>query len=247
MITTLAAKELKSLFSTPLAWSVLAVLQAVLAYIFLAQIEGFLTIQPQLAQLANPPGVTEYIIAPLFANAAVILLMATPFLSMRLIAEERRNRTLSLLLSAPLSMTEIVLGKFFGLLLFLALVIGLVLVMAFGLYAGASIDLGLLAANTLGLLLLTACFASLGLYFSTLTNSPSVAGIASLGAFLGLWVLNMAAAGPDSLLHYFSLLKHFESFNRGLIDTGDAAFFLLFSAVFLVFSIRRLDGERLRG
>ncbi|MBZ0092300.1 MAG: ABC transporter permease subunit [Sulfuricellaceae bacterium] len=247
MILTLAAKELKGLFGTPLAWSVLAVLQAVLAYIFLAQIDSFLAVQPQLEQLANPPGITEYIVAPLFASAAVILLMATPLLSMRLIAEERRNRTLSLLLSAPLSMTEIVLGKFFGLLLFLALIIGLALAMALGLYAGGSIDLGLLAANLLGLLLLASCFAALGLYFSTLTDSPSVAGIASLGASLGLWVINMAAADPDSLLHYFSLLKHFESFNRGLIDSGDGAFFLLFSAVFLVFSIRRLDGERLRG
>ncbi len=247
MIVAVARKELRALFGSPLAWSVLAVLQALLAYIFLGQLDAYLSLQPRLTQIANPPGVTEMVAAPLFSAAALVLLMAVPLLSMRLIAGERRDRTLVFLLSAPLTLTEIVAGKFLGLLLFLAAVATLPLLMALSLYAGGTLDLGLILANFLGLLLLAAAFAALGLFLSSLTASPTVAGIASLGAFLGLWVINMAVSDPDSALNTLSLLKHFESFNRGLIDTADIAYFLLFTALFLAFTVRRLDNERLGG
>ena len=247
MIFTLTAKELKSLFGSPLAWIILAILTFIIAYIFISQIDAFITVQPQLAQIANAPGITEIIVAPLFSSVAIVLMMATPLLSMRLISEERRNRTLTLLLSAPLSMTEIILGKFLGLLIFLTALVALAALMALSLYAGGKLDLGLLAGNVLGLLLLAACFGALGLYISCLTAQPVIAAMGSLGALLGLWIINLAATEPDSALHYFSLLKHFESFNRGLINTSDIAFYLLFISLFLALAIHRLDQDRLRG
>jgi len=247
MIFTLAAKELKALFAAPLAWVVLAIVQLVLAWIFLSRLDTYLLLQPQLVQLAQPPGATEVVAAPLFGSAAVLLLMAVPLLSMRLIAEERHNQTMPLLLSAPLSMTEIVVGKFIGLMLFLTALIGLSALMALSLYTGTAPDLGLLAGNLLGLLLISACYAALGLYVSCLTSHPALAAVGALGALLGLWVINLAAGSPESLLHWFSLLKHFESFNRGLIDTADIAFLVLFTVTFLALAIRRLDADRLRG
>ena len=126
MIFTIAGKELKTLFASPLAWLVLTVVQLIVAYAFLRRLDDFLQVQPQLIQMASPPGVTEFVAAPVFATAAAVFLFAVPLLAMRLIAEERRNQTLVLLMSAPVSMTEIVLGKFLGLLAFLALIIALV-------------------------------------------------------------------------------------------------------------------------
>lgn len=247
MIFTIAAKELKILFSGPMAWIILAVLEIILAYFFLNQVDAFLAIQPQLTAFANPPGVTELIVTPLFGNAAIILLMAVPLLSMRLVAEERRNQTLNLLLSAPVSVSEIILGKFLGLMAFLSLFIGLAALMSLSLYAGATLDLGLLAGNIAGLVLLAASFAALGLYISSLTAHPIIAAVGSLGAFLGLWIVNLTARDPDSLLHYLSLLKHFEPFNRGVINTADVAYYALFIVLFLALAIRRLDNDRLRG
>jgi gliding motility-associated transport system permease protein len=247
MISILAAKELKSLFAAPLAWLILAIVQLLLAWIFLSRLDTFLSLQPQLVQLARPPGATEVVIAPLFGSAAVLIMMAVPLLSMRLIAEERRNQTMPLLLSAPLSMTEIVIGKFAGLLLFLAALIGLSALLALSLYAGAKLDLGLLVSNLLGLLLLSACYAALGLYVSCLTSYPVLAAVGALGLLLGLWVIDIAAGTPESLLNWFSLLKHFESFNRGMIDSADLVFLLLFTLTFLALAIRRLDADRLRG
>ena len=247
MIFTLAAKELKALFASPLAWVVIAVLQTVFAWVFLSRVNAFLVVQPQLLQLSNPPGATEFIALPLFGSVAVVLLMAVPLLSMRLVAEERRNLTMPFLLSAPLSMTEIILGKFFGLLLFLAAVIGLAALMAIALGLGTQPDYGLIICNVLGLFLIVACYASLGLFISCLTAQPVVAAIVTLGALLGLWVIDAATGAPDSWLHWVSLLKHFESFNRGLINTADLAFLALFTIVFLTLAVRRLDADRLRG
>lgn len=247
MIFTLAAKEARTLYGSPFAWIVLAVLQVILARLFLLRVDDFLRAQPQLALYANAPGVTEAIGSYLFSSAATVLLMATPFFTMRLVAGERRNQTLTFLISAPVSMTEIVLGKFLGLMSFLLTIVLLILAMALSLYAGAPIDLGLIASNLLGLALLAGCYAALGLYLSCLTRHAILAGIGTLGALLALWILHLTATDPGSPLIALSLLKHFESLSAGLIDTFDLAYFVLFIATFLMLAIRRLDGDRLRG
>ncbi|MEE8150169.1 MAG: ABC transporter permease subunit [Nitrosomonadaceae bacterium] len=247
MIFIIAHKELKTLFASPLAWTLLALMQLVLAWIFLGRLDAFIEMQPQLVQIANPPGVTEFIAAPLFATAAVVLLIATPLLTMRLIAEERRNHTMIFLISAPISMTDIVLGKFLGLMIFFSAVITLVVALSISLLTGSILDFGLLLSNVSGLFLIAACFASLGLYMSCLTAQPAIAAAGALGALLGLWAIDITTNNIDSIMQDFSLFKHYESFNRGIIDTYDLVYFVLFTLTFLVLSIRRLDGERLRG
>lgn len=247
MIVTIIRKELSMLFISPLAWILLALIQLVLTWVFLVRLDAFLEIQSQLMQIANPPGITEIIISPVFAMAAIILLMVTPLLSMRLLAEERRNHTLTLLISAPVSMMDIVIGKFLGLMVFFLAVITLIVALSISLRFGGALDFGLLLSNALGLFLVTACFSALGLYISSLTAQPVIAAIGTLGVLLGLWMINLAANETDGWLQYFSLLKHFEQFNQGLIDTLSIAYFILFIVTFLVLTIRRLDGERLHG
>jgi ABC-2 type transport system permease protein len=247
MIVTIIRKELHMLFISPLAWILLALIQLVLAWVFLVRLDAFLEIQSQLLQIANPPGITEIIVSPVFAMAAIILLMITPLLSMRLLAEERRNHTLTLLISAPVSIADIVLGKFAGLMIFFTVVIALIVALCISLRAGGALDFGLLLSNTIGLILVTACFSALGLYISSLTAQPAIAAAGSLGVLLGLWMIDLAASKTDGWLHYFSLLQHFEQFNQGLIDTLSIAYFILFTVTFLVLTIRRLDGERLHG
>ncbi|MBK8015506.1 MAG: ABC transporter permease subunit [Betaproteobacteria bacterium] len=245
MIFVIAAKELRSLFGSPLAWVVLAVLQIIFGYSFLVGLDRFLEIQPQLAQYPNPPGATELIVSPTCGLAAIILLMIVPLLSMRLIAEERRNQTLTFLLSAPVSITQIVLGKFLGLVTFLLLACVLLAVMAVSLYAGGRIDLGLVGANLLGLVLLASAFAAVGLYLSSLTAQPVVAAVSAFAALLLLWIINMGASDPNSPMHLLSLLKHYESFAKGTFHTGDFAYFVLLTGLFLALSVRRLDRDRL--
>ena len=247
MIKLLALRELRSLFAMPSTWFVLAALQFIFAWFFLARLEAFLEIQPQLAQLANPPGVTITVAAPMFNTVALLLMMLVPMFTMRLIAEERRNQTFALLLSAPLSGCHIVLGKFFGLLVFLAVLITGVPLMLYTLALGTALDHGLLLSNLLGLLLLTASYVAVGLYVSTLTSQPVAAAIGALAVLVGLWLADIGAASEDSPWHFISPLHHFQNFNVGLLDSGDAAFFVLFSAVFLLLAIRRIHNNRIYG
>jgi ABC-2 type transport system permease protein len=241
-------KELKILFCSPLAWVVLALAQVVLAWVFLAHLDTFLQIQPQLIRIANPPGVTEMIVAPLFAMAAILLLTATPLLTARLIAEERRNQTLTFLISAPVSITDIVLGKFLGLMIFFGTIIALVVALSLSLLLGGALDFGLLLSNIAGLCLISACFTALGLYISCLSSQPATAGAATLGMLLGLWVVdNVTAESTDGLFRDLSLLAHYANLNRGVIDSFDLVYFAIFTLIFLVLSIRRLDRERLHG
>ncbi|MDD5611827.1 MAG: ABC transporter permease subunit, partial [Gallionella sp.] len=153
MIRLLAMRELRSLFALPSTWFVLAIFQFIFAWLFLAGLEAFLEIQPQLAQLANPPGVTLTIASPLFFSAAFLLMMLTPMFTMRLIAEERRNQTLPLLLSSPLAERHIVLGKFTGLMAFLLMLTLIVPAMLYTLALGTQLDHGLILSNCIGLIL----------------------------------------------------------------------------------------------
>ena len=248
MITTLAARELRSLFLSPLAWTILAVVQFILAWMFLGQLDTYIAYQSRIAMMENPPGATEVIVAPLFSSATLLLLLVVPLLSMRLVSEERRAHTLPLLLSAPVSMSEIVLGKYLGLLAFLAIMLGLVALMPLSLLTLGTLDYGLLAANLLGVALMLAAFAAAGLFMSTLTAQPVVAAVSTFGLLLLLWIIEWSgqSMGEEAtVLHYLSLQRHYEALLRGLFDSSDIIYYLLFITTFLVLSIRRLDAERL--
>ncbi len=247
MIVTIIRKELKMLFVSPVAWILLTVVQLIFTWAFLGRLDAFLEMQPQFLQIANPPGVTEVIISPIFALAAIVLLMITPVLSMRLLAEERRNHSLILLMSAPISITDIVVGKFLSLLIFFLVIIALIVTLCLSLLLGGALDFGLLLSNAVGLFLTVTCFAALGLYISSLTAQPVVAALGSLGVLLGLWVIDLAVEGSSQWLHSISLLKHFERFNEGLIDTFSIIYFILFATTCLVLTIHRLNAERLHG
>jgi len=238
LIRLVAAREIRALFASPLAWIVLAIFQAILAWIFLARLDAFLGVQAKLQNILNPPGVTEWIAAPLFSAASMIFLMIIPLFTMRLIADEARNQTLTLLLSAPISPARIILGKFLGLMAFLGTAIMLLLLMAISLLLGGKLDFGLLFANTLGLALLAASFSALGLYLSCLSSHPFLAGIGGIGSLLGLWAVSF---GSGSFFQAVSPAAHFERFNQGLVDTGDIAYFSLFVILFLVLSIWQLE------
>ncbi len=250
MIGTIALRELKNLFLSPLAWAIMAVLQLILAYLFLSQIDTFLQLQPRLAGIEGAPGVTDIVVAPLLQTIGFLLLLIAPAITMRVFSDEKRNHTLSLLLSSPVSMTEIVLGKFLGVTLSLLLLLAMLTAMPVSLYAGTSLDAGKLASGLLGLALLLSAFAAVGIFMSSLTEQPVVAAISTLGLLILLWIVDWTGTQEENmtgLLQYLSLQTHFESFLKGLFSTTDVVYYLLLIATFLVLSIRRLDQQRLTG
>ena len=247
MIVTLAWKEFRALFASPLAWVILGILQFILAVVFFWYLSKYLEILPRLQQLANPPGVTEIVVSGVFYFSAIILPLAVALLGMRLISDEYRQRTITLLLSAPISSLEITLGKFCGLLLFLMLPVLLLLMMSASLALGGTVDWALIGANALALVLLLAAYSALALLISSLTPHPLLAGFLTFMALLLLMLLNLLGADPNSTSNYLSPLNHFETMSKGLLDTGDVSFFGIFTLSLLVLVSRVLERRRTQG
>ncbi len=250
MIGHIAALELRRLFLSPLAWCVLAVEQLILAYFFLIAVDNYIEWQPRLAAVAGAPGVSDIIVGPLFGDASMFMLFAVPIMTMRLLSEERRAQTLSLLFSAPVSMTEIVLGKFLGAAAFFLILVCMIALMPLSLLVGVNLDFGVFWSSLLGASLLVSSFVAVGLYMSTLTAQPAIAAVSTFGVLLLLWVIDWAggdrAGDYSGVFAYLSTLRHYEPLLKGVFNSSDVLYYLLFIATFLILSIRRLDADRLR-
>jgi len=247
-VLVIAGRELRGLFLTPLAWVVLAVVTFIIAYLFFVQLELFLVLQPRLRALEGAPGVTDLVVAPALGNIAVVVLLIVPLLTMRLISEEQRSGSLTLLLSAPVSTFEIVLGKYAGVVGFLLVLVLLIAAIPASLLMATALDLGKLLAGLLALILLLGSFAAVGLYMSALAPQPTVAGVSSFGTLLLLWIIDWAGqseAQASNLFAYLSMLRHFQPLVTGLINSTDIIYFLLVTVTFLGLSVRHLEGRRL--
>ena len=250
VITTIAFTELRRMFYSPLAWSLLAILQFILALIFLVLVQEYIeVVQPELVGMDNPPGVTDTVVSAIYLWAGIIMLVITPILTMRTFAEERMNGTFTLLRSSPITMTQVVLGKYLGLMLFILLMVALISLMPLSLYLGTSLDWGKLLSAVMGLILLLASFAASGMFISSLVKQPIIAAVGSFGLLLFLVVLYISGNSQSSgseLFVYLSHFGHFLSFLKGIFNTADLAYYLLFIIGFLVLTIRKLSNEILQ-
>jgi len=231
-----------------MGWVILALLMFSFGTYYLNGVNDYFAVMSGAMRPAERTGVTQFVGQNVYGFASFMVLFAVPLLSMRLVSEERRSQTLPFLFSAPLSLTEIVLGKFLGLVAFLSILVVYIAAMLSTLNIWADIDFGFIVANSIGLLLMVASFSALGLYFSSITQQPVVAAILTFIALFALMFLDRFFAGdPSNTLASLSLTRHFQSFAGGLIDTADIAYFALFIASFLTLTVRRLDADRLRG
>jgi ABC-2 type transport system permease protein len=249
VIWTIAAREWRILFASPLAWTVLAVVQFLMAWFFLGNLEVYIDVQPRLAALAAERGVTDLIVAPTFGTAGIVMLFTLPLLTMRAVSEERRAGTLTLLLAAPVTSVDIAVGKFLGLLGMVAAMALLIGLMPVSLYAGTTLDLGQFLGAWLAFVLLLSAFAAIGLFLSCLTAQPAIAALTTFGVSLLLWVIDLAVAargGEEAgVLRYLSMLRHYEALLEGAFDTADAAYFVIMIASFVALAAWRLDLDRL--
>ena len=248
MIFNIVRKELKSVFASPMGWIVLTIFTFLFGSLYLTGVNNYFEVMSGAVRPAERMGVTQSVGQIVYGWAFLIVLVAVPLLSMRLISEERRSQTLPFLFSAPLSLTEIVLGKFFGLVIFLSILILYIAFMLSTLNIWSDVDFGFIIANSLGLFLLVAGSSAVGLYFSSLTSQPVASAVMSFVTLIALIFMDrIFVADPSNPLAQFSLMRHFQSFSTGLIDTADIAYFVLFTITFLTLTIRRLDADRLRG
>ena len=237
-------KELVSYFSSLLAYVVVTLFLGVSGFYFYSNLSFFL--------LSGGFDVARGLWQYQLHDMRQIMLTLLPLLTMRLFAEERRLGTLELLWTYPLRDVEIVLGKYLASLLVLLLMLLPTLAFpALLLQTHAPVAIGPLLAGYLGLFLLGAAFLACGILVSSLTDSQVLAAAVTFTLLLLFWVMtwNEAAVGAPALsvLQRFSLFDRFYVFSRGGIDTRDVTFLLLFSAVFLAWTVLALGSRRWRG
>ena len=249
MIFIIAGREIRSAFLSPIAWIMMGVLQIILGFMAAFSLENYIeVIQPQQHRYNIPIGITDMVVIPQYGLLAVMMVFAMPLFTMRVFSDERRNNTLPLLVSAPLSMTEIVLGKYVGLLFIIFAMLLVTMVLPISLLFIGSLDFGLLASSVLGIFLFMATCAAIGLFISSLTKNPIIAAVLTFFGLLFLWVLSIKkgdSPGEFSLAD-LSLFQHLEAFQRGIFSSSDFIYYVLFTIAFLILAVRRLDSDRLQ-
>src|SRR5665213_636887 len=249
---TIWRKELQSYFRSPIAYGVMAFFALIAGYFFYVAVVYFvrMSVQSSMMGQSQPMSVNDSVVRPLLGNISVIGLFLIPMITMRLFAEEKRSGTIELLVTSPISDMAIIMGKWLAAMTLYAAMLGLSLLSMATLFFSGQPDLKPMAAGYLGLLLLGGSLLSLGTFVSTLTKKPIVAGVAGFGVCLMLLVLDWLSSFQDSVVgkvvSYISVLQHFDSFSKGVIDSRDVIYYL--SAIFigLFLTARSLESLRWR-
>jgi ABC-2 type transport system permease protein len=224
----LLLKEERALFSSPIAYVVMTVFLLIMGYIF--SVSLFLSHEASLVHI--------------FFQIFILFLLTAPIITMRLLAEERKLRTLEVLLTAPVSEIEIVLAKFLA-----GMTLVLLMVLLSGSYAVVlgvfgDPDYGPIYSGYCGLVLLGTTLVGIGLFASALTANQVVAALISLSAFLLLWIIDdfgyVLPTPFDTVVVNLSLSTHFRSFAVGSIYLSDVGFYLSVALLMLLLSVRAL-------
>jgi ABC-2 type transport system permease protein len=251
-IWTIAYRDFRSYFTSPIAYILIAGFLAIMGWMFFFNLSYFNLQNLQAMQMNIGKGIsiTDGIVRPLYGNMNVIFLFLVPFITMRLLAEERKNATIQLLLTAPVTLTEIILGKFLSSFLLVLTMLGLTAVYPLVLVWTGNPDLGPIALSYLGTALLVGCYLSFGLLFSAMTENQIVAGALTFAFGLFFWLINWASQSVGStwgdVLNYMSLINHFNQFSQGVLNSTDVIFYLSFIGLGLFLTHRVLDSFRWR-
>jgi ABC-2 type transport system permease protein len=252
-VLAIAHKELKSYFASPIAYVVIGLFALMFGFFYYTLLGIFIEQGMRMMGLQGGPtqNVNDQMIRPLFLNASVLLLFVLPMITMRTYSEEKRSGTIELLLTAPLTDFQIIMGKFLGAMALYAAMLAVTFVHVGVLFAFGTPEWLPIVTGYLGLLLMGGCFISVGLLISSFTRNQIVAVMATFAVFLLLWVINWAGplTGPrtSAVLDYLSITSHLDDFTRGVIDTKHVVYYVSFIAFGLFLTARSVDTERWRG
>lgn len=250
-IWTIARKDFKTYFTSPIAYIVIASFLLIMGWMFFFNLQHFALESMKYQQMTGKGmTITEGIIRPLYGNMNVIFLFLVPFITMRLFAEEKKQHTIELLMTSPVTLLEIVLGKFLSAFLLVFIMLSFTIIYPLVLFATGSPELGPIVTSYIGTLLLSCCYLAIGILFSAVTENQIVAGALTFAAGLFFWLVSWAtqSAGPvwGELLTYLSLISHYNNFGMGLLNSSDVTYYLSFIGVGLFLTHRVLDSYRWR-
>ena len=228
-------REFKTYFTSPIGYIVLAMIFGLSGYYFF------------LYNLANGYADLSYVFSSVFS---FLLLLVLPVLTMRLMSDDKRQKTDQALLTAPVSLTGIVLGKFFAAVLLFAIGISIMLVFAIIIATQITPDWLVIFGNFIGLLLLGSMIIAIGLLISCLTESQFVAALGTFLASFSLLMIDSIGSMLSSntiavtITDFLSVSQRYTTFTSGLMQYDDVIFFISMTALFLFLTVRVLDRKR---
>lgn len=256
----IARKELSIYFTTPWAYVVFTAMAALSGVFFLANLNVFKLAKETAVQVGweqIPPqykNLTEGVVLPLWGVIFVVTLFVSPLLSMRLFAEERRQKTMELLMTAPIRAHDIVLGKYLGGLGIIGSTLGLTLVfpLLLSLFGhtdtGRTLDWPVVLLGYVGLMFLGAATMAVGMFISSLTESQMLAAILTFAVLLPWMLLDNFSQGLSdpwrSFAGAFSLEKQLMPFLKGVLDLKSVVFFLSVVLFSLLLTHRSVESQR---
>ena len=254
-VLTIAGKEIRSYFASPVAYVLLAVYLALGGYFFFALLTAFNQTLALYSMMRNPEMIARFnlnqmVLVPLLHNMSVLLIFIVPAITMRMFPEEKRAGTYELLLTSPLRVGEIVLGKFLG-----GLVLVLLMVLLSGIFGGLLLLYGnpevpLMLSGYLGLALMATVFLAIGTLVSSFTDNVVIAYVGALFALLVLytvgWLGETLQGGAAELIKYVSITDHFQELTKGIIDTRELVYFGTLLVVSLFLTQRSVESVRWR-
>lgn len=247
-VLTIAGRELASLLGSIIGWLVITAFTFIAGVAFVVLLIGYVDASQQAIEqpwLDLQVTYADYLLAPFFNFQLLILLFLIPGVTMRLFSEELRQHTLELLLTSPLSIGEIVLGKFIGAMAFVSLLLVFASWPAPFLAAWTDVDLTLFATGLGGVWLASACVVGLGMAFSASTPHQTVAFVLTVGLAFGIYLLSaMSDVDPTGLLEVLSPASHVADLQQGLVRLSDLVFFGAWIGVCLLFTQQRLALRR---
>jgi ABC-2 type transport system permease protein len=256
-ILAIYRKEMGHYFVSPIAYIFIGIFLILTAFFFnfflQAVIQQSLSMEMEGMRfgMAQNIDVPSEVMRAFFGLLSTLVLFITPILTMGVYAEERKRGTMELLMTSPLSELDIVLGKFFASLTLYALMLLPTLSYLVFMYVRSEPipPWRVLVAGYGGILLLGAALLALGTFISSLTENQIIAAVLTFAAFLLIWVLDIghnASGTLASVLTYLSVIRHYEDFTRGVVDTSALVYYLSFTFLFVFLTVRSMDSMRWR-
>ncbi len=237
-------KEIKTYFTSPIAYVVITVFLVLIGFFFYSLIWWFNSQSLQMAQNQysyQQLNINQMVFSPLFQNMSIILLLMIPLLTMRLFSEEKKINTDELLYTSPISINQIILGKYFASLFVLLVMLFLTGIFSIFVFAYGNPEPTPILNGYLGLFLVGAAFISAGIFFSSLTENQIVSAFLTIGALLPLLIINWIPAGGmwKDIINYVSSSQHLANMTLGILDTTDLVYYLsfIFLGLFLTHSV----------
>jgi ABC-2 type transport system permease protein len=250
-VLAITGKEIRAYFTSPIAYVVIGMYTLLFGYFFYVMLTLFERQSMQMMQMGGTMNVNQMLIAPVFMNAEVVLLFLLPMVTMRTYSEEKRSGTMELLLTAPLTDWQIILGKFLGAMTLFAAMLATTIVHVGILFLFGQPEWKPIVTTYIGMLLMGGCFIALGLFISSLTKNQIVAATITFAAFLLFWVINwmgsFVGSTAQAVLAHLSIIDHFDDFAKGIIDTKHVIYYVSFIAFGLFLTAKSVDSERWRG